>query len=119
MCAFIVAAMQVARAADASEPSRERGAKVYQHNCALCHGVRGRGDGRAARLYKPPPADLTRGERDDRYREAIIRQGGAALGRSSAMPAWNDVLTAEQIADLMVYLRSVRTPGAVVGRARS
>lgn len=118
MSLFLVAAMH-AQAADAPQPARERGAKVYQLNCALCHGAGGHGDGRAARLYKPPPADLTRSQRDDRYREAIIRKGGAALGRSSAMPAWSNVLTAQQIADLMVYLRSVRAPSAGVGQVGS
>lgn len=85
-----------------------RGAGVFQMHCALCHGADARGRGRAAHLYDPPPADLTRAEHDDAYREQIIRKGGAAVGRSSAMPEWTSVLQPQQMRDLLAFVRTLR-----------
>ena len=39
--------------------SVERGARLYAENCALCHGVGGKGDGPAAASLTVRPADLT------------------------------------------------------------
>jgi len=43
----------------ADPPSLAQGARVYQENCASCHGVVGGGDGPAAVGLDPPPSDLT------------------------------------------------------------
>jgi putative copper resistance protein D len=40
-------------------PSVARGAALYAENCALCHGITGRGDGPAAASLPARPADLT------------------------------------------------------------
>jgi mono/diheme cytochrome c family protein len=84
-----------------------RGAIVFQHNCALCHGAGGEGQGRAAPLHRPPPTDLTRSAVNDAYRELIIRIGGAGVGRSPGMPPWQEELSDEQIRDLVAYLRRI------------
>lgn len=84
-----------------------RGAIVFKTYCVLCHGSRGDGQGRAAPNYSPPPADLTRSESTDEYRELIIRKGGSALGRSQFMPPWEQELTAEQIQDVVFYLKVI------------
>jgi cytochrome c oxidase cbb3-type subunit 3 len=84
-----------------------RGEVVFKTNCVLCHGVRGDGRGRAAKLYDPRPADLTRSEKTDEYREKIIRLGGEPMRRSSGMPAWEERLTKAEIADLVIYLRTI------------
>lgn len=93
-----------------NDPVR-RGEVVFKINCVLCHGVRGDGKGRAARLYDPRPADLTRSNKADKYKEAIIRFGGGELRRSRAMPTWNDRLSNAEIEDLIVYLRSIVVTG--------
>jgi len=84
-----------------------RGEVIFKTNCVLCHGLRADGKGRAAKLYDPPPADLTRSDKKDEYREKIIRFGGEAIGRSSAMPAWGERLTDSEIKDLISYLHTV------------
>jgi cytochrome c oxidase cbb3-type subunit III len=84
--------------------SARRGEVVYKTNCMLCHGVQGDGNGRAGRLSHPPPADLTRSEKDDRYKIAISRGGGAAMGRSSGMPPWGQNLTEAEMIDVVRYL---------------
>jgi mono/diheme cytochrome c family protein len=87
-----------------------RGAAVFQRYCTLCHGPSGEGQGRAAPLHRPPPADLTRSEVNDAYRELIIRSGGAAVGRSPGMPPFQDELTERQVRDLVAYLRRISEP---------
>ena len=36
------------------------GQHYFVRYCSACHGVEGRGDGPAASVLQPPPADLTR-----------------------------------------------------------
>jgi mono/diheme cytochrome c family protein len=80
------------------------GARVFSSRCVLCHGDGGHGDGRAARLYSPPPADLTASWRTTEYKLNIVREGGAALGRSPAMPSWAETLSDEEIAAVVRYV---------------
>ena len=90
-----------------AQQATARGSAVFQTYCALCHGSEATGDGRAARLHTPRPVDLTRSTVNDAYRELIIRRGGEALGRSSAMPPWDGELSEAQIRDVIAYLRSI------------
>jgi cytochrome c oxidase cbb3-type subunit 3 len=84
-----------------------RGEVVYRTNCILCHGVHADGQGRAARIYDPPPANLILSEKDDAYKSDIIRLGSAQMGRSKTMPPWNDHLSEIEMQDLLAYLRSI------------
>jgi len=84
-----------------------RGGLVFANYCVTCHGINADGNGRAARLYNPKPANLRMSDKNDTYLGLIIRRGGAALGRSEFMPTWEAELTNEQIADLVAYLRSI------------
>lgn len=85
-----------------------RGSIVFNNYCILCHGVKADGNGRAARLYNPRPANLVLSDKNDDYKELIIRRGGTALGRSEFMPPWGEELTDEQIRDVITYLRSIQ-----------
>lgn len=85
-----------------------RGSIVFNNYCILCHGVKADGKGRAAKLYDPKPANLVMSDKNDDYKELIIRRGGAALARSQFMPPWGEELTDEQISDLVAYLRSIQ-----------
>ncbi len=85
-----------------------RGNIVFNNYCVLCHGIKADGTGRAAKLYRPRPANLVLSDKNDQYKELIVRQGGAALGRSEFMPPWGNELTDEQITDVIGYLRSIR-----------
>ena len=100
---------------DSGDAAVVRGGIVYRTYCVLCHGAAGKGDGRAARMYTPRPANLTISPFNDAYKEMIIRGGGASVGRSSYMPPWGDELTDEQIQDLVAFLRELRKTGAPAG----
>lgn len=84
-----------------------RGQATFKTRCILCHGSQGDGKGRASHLYKPPPADLTRSDKNDQYKEMIITLGGEAMGRSPNMPVWGQQLTAQEIKDVVIYLRTL------------
>lgn len=61
---LLVAAGRVGSAQDLANPipadaaSLERGRTIYADQCAICHGVNGRGDGPLARTMTPRPADF-------------------------------------------------------------
>lgn len=94
---------------DSVEASVFRGGLVFANYCVTCHGINADGNGRAARLYNPRPANLRTSDKNDAYLTLIIRGGGAAMARSEFMPAWESELTNEQIGDLVSYLRSFNT----------
>jgi len=100
---------------DTQNASVVRGGIVYRTYCVLCHGSEGKGDGRAAKMYTPKPANLTVSPFNDAYKEMIIRRGGTGVGRSAFMPPWGDELSDEQIHDLVSFLRELRKTGQSAG----
>lgn len=87
----------------------ERGATFYSESCASCHGAGGLGNGEAGRELSPPPANLAMlvrmpMMRDDRYLFWAISEGGAAFG--TAMPAFKDSLSAEEIWSVVRFLQA-------------
>jgi mono/diheme cytochrome c family protein len=93
---------------DAPEAAVIRGKIAYQSYCVLCHGAGGQGDGRAARIHNPKPANLTLSRAPPEYLSMLIRKGGEAMGRSPAMPPWGEQLTDEQVRDTIQYLLTIR-----------
>lgn len=96
---------------DSNDAAVFRGGLVFANYCVTCHGINADGNGRAARLYTPRPANLRTSDKNDAYFGLIIRKGGGAIGRSEFMPTWEAELTEEQIRDLVAYLRSINTAG--------
>lgn len=83
--------------------SHERGRRLFEVNCAGCHGPSGRGDGPAAARLEALPADLTAMAR--RYTDGDF-SWKIATGRG-AMPAWKGILTENQIWDLVNFVQSL------------
>jgi len=108
-----------------SEPMTEKqlslevGRRIYDKECAFCHGVTGEADTDAARVLIPPPrkfADPVEMARvDDGRLYAAIK-----LGRpGTAMASWGSLLTPVEIIDVMRYVRSLQQPlPDVVGARR-
>ena len=96
---------------DTADAAVIRGSIAFRTYCVLCHGAEGKGDGRAAKMYTPRPANLTVSPFNDTYKEMIIRGGGASVGRSAYMPPWGDELTDEQIRDVVAFLHKLRKTG--------
>jgi mono/diheme cytochrome c family protein len=92
------------------EAAQADGQRVFQTRCFVCHGRDGKGDGPSAAGLAEKPQDLTdanwqRSTTDDRIR-SVIQGGGAAIGKTGAMPP-NPDLTQEQIQGLVAFVRSL------------
>jgi mono/diheme cytochrome c family protein len=94
-------------ARDGADATAFRGSLVFFNYCVTCHGPNADGNGRAARLYTPRPANLRASDKNAAYMQLIIRKGGKAMGRSEFMPPWGEELTDEQVADVTAYLLSI------------
>ncbi len=84
------------------------GAEVYRANCVACHGPHGRGDGDAGLDLVPSPALLSQlidkqGQVDE-YLLWTISEGGKPF--DTAMPAYKDRLTQDQIWQVIAYMRA-------------
>lgn len=70
--------------------------QIFAGRCSPCHGANGAGDGVAAAALTPRPRDFHdatwQASVSDAHIEAIIRGGGAAVGKSAAMPGNPDLV---------------------------
>ena len=92
---------------DSQDAAIFRGGLVYANYCVTCNGINADGNGRAARLHTPRPANLRASDKNDAYIGLIVRKGGEPLGRSTGMQPWAEELTDEQIGDVVAFVRSV------------
>jgi mono/diheme cytochrome c family protein len=84
--------------------------RLFGERCARCHGALGRGDGPDAIKVGPRPRNFSdptwQLAVSDRHLEDVIVRGGAAVGKSSVMPAHPDLAgRAELLAALRQHLR--------------
>lgn len=91
----------------------QAGARIFAQQCARCHGRDAKGDG--PDLVKlqaaESPDDFTdkeiNRELSDQKIISMVTKGGKANGKSAIMPAFGDKLGAQQIQDLIAFIRSV------------
>jgi cytochrome c oxidase cbb3-type subunit 3 len=85
------------------------GQEIYDQLCWRCHGRSGKSDGPVSDAMNPRPRDLTDRASMSRVSDEellnAIKNGGASVGKSPAMMAFKDVLTDDDIRDLVAYLR--------------
>ncbi len=100
--------LQAPPTARASSSDAEAGKTTYQNLCLSCHGETGKGDGPAGKYLTPKPADLSEvvKERDEDYLVKIIKEGGAAVGKSPSMPAWGAQLDEDEIENVISYIET-------------
>ncbi len=87
----------------------DRGAGLHVEHCAECHGFDGRAEVIVMHMDEPP-----RDQTDIEYMKSLpdvflyvaICRGGEAVGRSLVMPGWGDMLTDQEIRDLVALVRS-------------
>ncbi|NQW12314.1 MAG: c-type cytochrome [Alphaproteobacteria bacterium] len=89
------------------------GRALYQQNCVRCHGKEGLADGEVGRALNPSPALLAYLIQMpmvvDEYLLWAVSDGGTAFG--TAMPAFKDTLTEDQIWKIVTFMRSGFPPG--------
>ncbi len=91
-----------------NEKNIQEGGKLYETNCAQCHGVKGYGDGPAGKALNPPPSDLASIVQmpmmaTDPYLFWTISDGGKEL--QTAMPPFRDSLSPDDRWKIILYLR--------------
>lgn len=83
-------------------------AELYRGACAGCHGERGGGDGAMAGALTPRPtrfadAAWQAAATDEAIAKSIV-EGGAAVGKSAAMPARGDLAAQPELLGELVKL---------------
>ncbi len=91
----------------ASPRSLQHGKYIFVTNCIGCHGVFGDGKGPSAQYLQPQPFNFTTVQQ-----QSILSDGqmyhAILLGQEgTAMPAWGDILTVNDIWDLTNFLRTI------------
>ncbi len=91
-------------------PAEKRGEKLYQANCAFCHGATGTGKNWIGSFMEPHPRDLT----DPAFMRDMTRARLAHTIReglpNTSMPAWKSVLKADEIDAIVAYVSRVFHP---------
>jgi len=80
------------------------GQRFYEANCATCHGVKGDGQGPRAYFINPKPRVFTSEESRGMLTRPVIFAGVSAGRRGSEMPAWDKVLSPQEIANVSEYV---------------
>ncbi len=95
------------------EDHYEEGKRVYYQNCLACHGDGLSGQGHYAAVFNPTPASFedvgTIAQLTESFVFWRIAKGGPGLPNegapwNSAMPAWEDFLTADEIWSVIIFL---------------
>lgn len=101
------------RADGSTAEDYERGKEIYYRNCLPCHGDQLAADGHFAHGFTPTPLSFqdngTIAQLTESYVFWRIAKGGVGLPKegapwNSAMPAWEDMLTEEEIWAVVVFL---------------
>jgi len=83
----------------------------YKSYCMQCHGMHGKGDGVNVPAMNVRPRDHS----DNKYMMTrtnteiykAIKFGGPAVNKSIKMPGWGDVLTEEEINQMVGHIRTL------------
>jgi mono/diheme cytochrome c family protein len=92
--------------------ARAEAEKIFSERCVTCHGAGGAGDGPASAGLVPKPRNFQdaawQQSVSDEYIEQIVQYGGAAVGKSAAMPANPDLMSKPAVvAALRAHVRAL------------
>jgi mono/diheme cytochrome c family protein len=94
------------------------GKRFYAANCATCHGAKGDGQGPRAYFINPKPRNFVSAESRALLNRPAIYAAVAAGKLGTEMPAWDKVLTPQQIADVSEYVYQAFTRADATQLAR-
>ncbi|GAC1432059.1 MAG: hypothetical protein NVS1B11_02840 [Terriglobales bacterium] len=96
-------------------PNPKNGEFIFKGGCIACHGGDGKGTPKTMAGFEPPQTfpdftrcDQTTAEPDSAWKDVIVH-GGPARKFSQIMPAFGELLTSEQINDVIAYMRGFCT----------
>jgi mono/diheme cytochrome c family protein len=91
----------------------KNGERIFKSGCIACHGANGHGAPETLTEFKRPETfpdftrcDQTTPEPNSAWKDVIVH-GGPARGFSQIMPAFGELLTWDEIDDVIAYLRSL------------
>jgi hypothetical protein len=113
LCILTSAGMLLSQTIKYSKPPNPKnGEKIYKNGCIACHGDHGAGAPETSTEFKRPDSfpdfsrcDQTTPEPNSAWKQTIV-EGGPARGFSQIMPAFGELLTDEQINDVIAYMRT-------------
>jgi mono/diheme cytochrome c family protein len=92
-------------------PDSQNGERVYKSGCIACHGSEGKGASESSTVFTRPDTfpdftrcDQTTPEANSAWK-AVIIHGGPSRGFSQIMPAFGELLSNEEIDDVIAYMR--------------
>jgi mono/diheme cytochrome c family protein len=90
----------------------KNGERIYKSGCIACHGANGSGAPETLTEFKRPDTfpdftrcDQTTPEPNSAWKDVIVN-GGPSRGFSEIMPAFGELLTSDQIDDVIAYMRT-------------
>lgn len=87
----------------------ERGAALHVKHCAECHGADGKAEVIVLHMDTPPKDQsdpVYMKTLPDAYLYLAICRGGEGVGKNFIMPAWGDLLSDQDIKDLVAQIRT-------------
>lgn len=96
------------------------GGAFYMKNCATCHGEKGDGQGPRAYFINPKPRNFLDESWRAQFNRPLLFQVTARGKLGTEMPAWDKVLTEQEIANVaeFVFVQFVRPPAKAEKTAR-
>jgi len=92
----------------------KRGGAFYVANCATCHGARGDGGGPRAYFINPKPRNFVEAASRGRFNRVALYAAVSEGRLGSEMPAWKQVATPQQMADVSEYVFQTFIQGRAV-----
>jgi putative heme-binding domain-containing protein len=109
LCFWTATAVVASPGSEKSNPLVSQGRTLFQHYCAVCHGVSGDGDGYNAEQLDKEPAELSDkkfvAKKSDSQIYRVIKFGGQGVKKSHLMPVFGHTLSEEEIWSLVAYVR--------------
>jgi mono/diheme cytochrome c family protein len=96
-------------------PNISKGRTIYNDGCIMCHGATGRGAPETSTEFKRrntfpdfTQCEGTTPEADSAWK-SVITHGGPSRGFSTIMPSFGQLLTSDEIDDVIAYMRGYCT----------
>lgn len=97
--------------AQAATPDLTAGKRIYEQTCASCHGPAGRLPDDSPLRAAMEPADFSDPLFNSREPasdwEMVVAHGGHAMGLSEMMPPQGEALTAQDVKDVVAYIKTL------------